>query len=240
MTNNPSSPKQNLSVDQLEEQLQDQLAFLERSCAAFDEGYSDEFKRLAVTLRVLLHDTPKSHSLLGQLNMKQGHFVSYSEPIDGRNLLPDWPLAIAQIGPDGPALLPALDGFGEAPRLLPFEDWWNEPVYRDPTAGICLTRKFIVLAVSNKDGGAHVDPKIDEQYAHFVKSGTGLVASTPQGELQLDDLEKVSVRHIAFEAIASIQTAFTKRLGNKGCSCGSGRKHRYCCGKRKALRPGVQ
>lgn len=231
MTKGTPSAKKYVPVDALEAQLQDQLAFLERSCAAFDEGYTDEFKRLAVTLRVLLHDTPKSHSLLQQLEMKSGDFFAYSTPIDGQNLLPDWPLAIARIGPQGIALLPTLDSSGIPPRLLKFSDWWSEAVYRDPNAGITLDRKSIVLAVANKDGGAHVDPEIDERYFHLVNEGVGLIAQTPHGGMTFEDLEKVCLRHIAFEALMTIQPTFARRLGNRGCACGSGRKHRYCCGK---------
>jgi hypothetical protein len=45
--------------------LNEQLGFLERSVAAFDQGYEDEAKRLAVTLRVLLHDTTHCWDSLG-------------------------------------------------------------------------------------------------------------------------------------------------------------------------------
>lgn len=226
-----SSTRTFVAIGELEAQLQDQLAFLERSCAAFDDGYTDEFKRLAVTLRVLVHDTPKSHSLLRQLGMKGGNFAAYSKPIDGRNLLTDWSLGIMSIGSEGVALLPALDCRGIAPRLLQFDDWWSELVYRDPQAGITLDRKTIVLAVANKDGGAHVDPEIDDRYAHLVNEGTGWIAQTPHGVVAIEDLEKICLRHIAFEVLKSIQPAFAKLLGNRGCACGSGRKHRYCCGK---------
>ncbi len=232
MSKNAAPKKQPVSVDALESQIQDQLGFLERSCEAFDDGYTDEFKRLAVTLRVLLHDTAKSHSLLERLGMKSGGFYAYSTPINGRNLLTDWPLAIARIGSDGIALMPALDNAGVTPRLIGFDDWWSELVYRDPNASITLDRRSIVLAVANKDGGAHVDPEVDDIYAHLVNQGIGMIAQTPHGEMTFEDLEKVSIRHIAFEVLKSIQPLVIKRLGNRGCACGSGRKNRYCCGRK--------
>ena len=237
MAKTTKSKKRAVPLDALEAQLQDQLAFLERSIAAFDEGYDDEFKRLAVTLRVLLHDTSQSHSLLKQLNMKDGDFFAYSSPISETNLLPDWPLARVRMGSDGVKLLPALDQTVRSRRSLSFDDWWSEKVYRDPAAEIVLDRKTIVLAVTNKDGGAHVDPEIDEYYAHLVNSGVGLVAITAEGEILLEDLEKVSLRHIAFEALMSIKPGAAKRLGNRGCECGSGLKHRYCCGKKRMPLP---
>ncbi|MCI1142562.1 hypothetical protein MOP88_10075 [Sphingomonas sp. WKB10] len=215
----------------MEEQLQDQLAFLERSCAAFDDGYTDEYKRLAVSVRVLVHDAGQSHSLLGQLGMKGGHFISYTEVIDGRNMMADWPLAIMSMGGGGITLLPKLDKSPFPRRMLTFENWWTETVYRDPHSGVSLDRKTIVLTVANQDGGAHVDPEIDQRYARLVEIGTGLLAGVPPHGIKVEDLEKVSLRHIAFELIKSIQPEIAKRLGNRGCSCGSGRKHRYCCGK---------
>ena len=52
------------------EQLETQVSFLRRSVNAFDEGYNDEALRLAVTLRVLFHDTKQSVSLLRYLKKK--------------------------------------------------------------------------------------------------------------------------------------------------------------------------
>ncbi|MFP3702034.1 hypothetical protein SB758_41815, partial [Burkholderia sp. SIMBA_013] len=50
--------------------LSEQLGFLKRSALAFDEGEASEAKRVAVSLRVLLHDTPASESLLKQMQLK--------------------------------------------------------------------------------------------------------------------------------------------------------------------------
>lgn len=225
--------KKIVALSQIEEQLQDQLSFLERSCNTFDEGYRDEFKRLAVTIRVLVHDTAKSHSLLAQLGMKGGNFVSYFDPIDGKNLLPDWPLGMVEFSAGADVrLVPVLNQGPSAARPLPFDDWWNEIVYRDPSTSIELDRKTIILIAANQDGGAHVDKEIDERYLHLVDEGPGLVLNTAQGAIPFEDLEKICVRHIAFEVIESIRPAVVSRVGNRGCACGSGRKHRYCCGKK--------
>lgn len=227
-----------VTVAALEEQLQDQVAFLERSCAAFDEGYTDEFKRLAVTIRVLVHDTAKSRSLLSQLDIKNQTFFAYSRRITGQNLIPDWPLAIVRMDANGVHMIPALDNGRSSPRELSFDDWWSEAVYRDLNSGVMLSRKAMVLSVANKDGGAHVDPEIDEAYSRLVNNGSGLVAYTQQGPTPIEDLEKVCLRHIAFEVLNSIRPVMAKRVGNRGCECGSGRKHRYCCGRMKLSRPG--
>jgi hypothetical protein len=54
----------------LDDQLRRQFGYLERSAEIFDQGYDDEAQRLATTLRVLLHTTKVSHSLLDQLGIK--------------------------------------------------------------------------------------------------------------------------------------------------------------------------
>lgn len=51
------------SVD-LKQQLQRQLSFLESSSLAYDNGAYEEALRMAVSLRVLFHDTNRSISLL--------------------------------------------------------------------------------------------------------------------------------------------------------------------------------
>jgi hypothetical protein len=48
--------------------LRKQLGFLERSCASYDAGHKDEAIRIATTIRVLIHNTKASTSLLKHLN----------------------------------------------------------------------------------------------------------------------------------------------------------------------------
>ncbi len=56
----------------LRNHLCEQLRFLRASAASFDEGVEGEAKRLAATIRLLVHDAKKSKSksLLHQLNLK--------------------------------------------------------------------------------------------------------------------------------------------------------------------------
>ncbi len=51
-------------------QLRRQILFLQNSCRLYDEGHFEEAIRLAVALRVMLHDTDKSTSLLNHLAAK--------------------------------------------------------------------------------------------------------------------------------------------------------------------------
>ena len=57
------------SQEALQDHLTEQIGFLLRSAESYDNGFTDEAKRLAVTIRVLVHDTGKSTSLLKQLKL---------------------------------------------------------------------------------------------------------------------------------------------------------------------------
>jgi hypothetical protein len=71
------------------ENLAESTQFLISSASSFDRGYEAEAKRLAVTLRVLLHDTPQSHSLLDLLGVKdQIRFTNTAAEIEPDNVLP--------------------------------------------------------------------------------------------------------------------------------------------------------
>ena len=52
-------------------QLRRQLTFLRNSAASYDGGYPEEALRIGVVIRVLLHDTKYSTSLLKQLGQKE-------------------------------------------------------------------------------------------------------------------------------------------------------------------------
>src|SRR5215213_9256029 len=51
--------------------LREQVRFLRSSAKAYDDGDEAEERRLATAIRVLVHDTGQSHSLLGQLGLKE-------------------------------------------------------------------------------------------------------------------------------------------------------------------------
>ncbi len=65
----------------LERHLIEQIEFLETSCDLYDEGKTSEAKRIAVSIRTLLHDTRHSKSLLGQLQKKSNLFYSTNLPL---------------------------------------------------------------------------------------------------------------------------------------------------------------
>lgn len=96
-------------LSKLELQLPDQLEYLQRSMRDFDAGHTNEYRRIATTIRVLVHNTRASTSLLRQLGMEDVHFVSYARPIDPTNLATEHSLVMIKMGGGGAEFTPVLD-----------------------------------------------------------------------------------------------------------------------------------
>ncbi|MEB4208744.1 hypothetical protein [Mycobacterium sp. 94-17] len=179
--------------EQLLEAFEEQIEFLERSNELFDQGHLSESKRLAVTLRVLFHHTAEknprgSHALINQLGLENTlTWVATAGRPDPRNWMPTFGLIQQGItikdGEAEPHYRAPLDNFRPAPMrttiVLPrgsrlyLEMWWTDPVVKDAD-GKLFSRKDFVLALVNKEGGAHIDPEILDSYnkiANFNSMG---------------------------------------------------------------------
>lgn len=197
--------------EELKKHLRENLGFLEASCTAFDTGNYAEAKRLATAIRVLLHDTAKSKSLLGLLEVKsQLKYVNTAMPFDAANLLAHHGLVGFGFAPKGPSYWAPLDKGPPTRYNRPastFDDWWSQVIIDDKSGGV-FTRKDLVLALANKDGGAHVDPELEPSYAALTRDNSvGWTVSDDQGERPLSDIELHSVRQIAFEVAQTLKMA---------------------------------
>ena len=188
-----------LTTAELEEQLRNQLDFLRASAEAFDSGSTAEAARLATVIRVLVHDTRSSHSLLSQLGLKDSiRFVNTAPDLDGI-ITPL--LTRMELWTDGSTKFqPRLDDLFFTPTEVPFDDWWNATVISDED-GVEFSRRHLVLAMANKEGGAHVDPELEPEYAALSRSGSlGWVIVDAAGERpMLENPIPSSVRQIAAE-----------------------------------------
>lgn len=162
------------------EQLKRQLHFLAASCTSYDAGSKDEAIRIAVVLRTLFHKTPKSTSLLSHLNTPYIKLLSTSEVI--HKAAGFWTnLTVLKLSP--------IEGWAEyAPKLdtaqtknfVSFGKWWlYESVYI--LGKLNVTRKDLVLAAANKDGGAHVDKKLDPDYETILNGVGWSIELNPPG-----------------------------------------------------------
>ncbi|PAP96299.1 hypothetical protein CIT31_06385 [Mesorhizobium wenxiniae] len=125
-----------------------------------------EAKRMAVSLRVLFHETAQSHSILAQLGERQQPLFDSSHPYNPNNLASHHGLVAMMItGGSEAKFFAPIDDREIAPRLTRFGDWWEKDiVIKEGQKGTPYTRRSLVLFAANKDGGAHVDPHLDTSF----------------------------------------------------------------------------
>lgn len=209
--------KINLSKQDLLNHLHENIGFLKKSSESFDSGFIAEAKRLAVVIRVLVHDTGRSKSLLSQLDYKNSmEFYDTAIKYNPDNLAEHVGLTCYKFQSEGSSHFAPLEMSKEMPgrsnSFVDFNHWWNEIIIKDGN-GIIYSREDLVKFLANKDGGAHVDPKINKDFKELKKDehGTRLgwvdVKNTDKGILKkgISDIDLHSVRQIAYELIKSIE-----------------------------------
>jgi hypothetical protein len=206
--------KRPLTPTELQEHLTEQIGFLQHSAAAFDAGFDGEAKRLAAVLRTLLHDTPQSHSLVGQLGKKDGDFLDTAVKYDPANLSSHGGLVFIAVGAPRTRYMAMLDDVPMT-RFLPFSDWWNAPVFIDNARNI-LTRKDLVTIAANQDGGTHVDPALDERYDRLAhKNALGYMAVENGTARPMEGPEKAAIRQITHEVLKTLVAGYAKKPSHR-------------------------
>jgi hypothetical protein len=252
-----AAPKKLLTTDKLEGHLEEQIDFLKLSAEAFDRGFTGEAKRLAVTLRVLLQDTNNSKSLLGQLGKKNLQFFDTTYEPRASNMMPYHGLVgmVLKTGARAAYRAP-LDDRPHEPRQIPFDPWWTNAAIVD-VQGRKISRKDLILTAANQDGGAHVDPGLDERYAELAEgSGLGFMSVSADGRKLMQGAERAAIRQIAHEVLKTLIPGYSKKPTdndvavsieqpsvmvvpqswaktgrNEKCPCGSDKKYKKCHGR---------
>lgn len=184
-------------------------------CKGFDQGDEVLALPLATALRVLLHDTGKSISLLRAVGSKdQCLFVSTNERAS-RGLIQ---LGLVrkinigvQDGQGGEAKYWALcdQRYFSSPNtssvMMPFNQWWDELVFENVNHS--LSRRDLVLAVANKDGGAHFDEEVESRYDAFRHSWAGGASLIGIHSLEHRGYDNIptfpAIRQIVYEVLIS-------------------------------------
>lgn len=202
---------------ELVKRLREQFNFLVKSSKEYDLGDSSEAKRLAVAIRVMVHDTKNSKSLLSLLKEKEAcGFCDTSIGDNKKNILPFSNLTVMQLHSSGIGRYVALwnADFESDLRIQRFGEWWHSIIIRDKSGNL-FSRKDIVLSVANTDGGAHVDECLDEKYAGLSRQNS--MGSECGNEHFMGPLangpELPSIRQIAFEMELSLGEHFLAILG---------------------------
>jgi hypothetical protein len=223
-------PSGSIAVSRVQlEHLGEQVDFLNASCDAFDAGKLGEAKRLATTVRVLVHDTSQSKSLLHQLAIKER--IPWPDGIvkevfaevrknqaEGRQytgcLLTTVKLGAGFLNDHSMVkYVPVFEIQPLGERLVSFGYWWKQPRLADQH-GTELSRRGITLALANKYGGAHADPQLPSDIESIVrKSSMGVTLSMLQGKSYRDDSPlPAAMRQIAEEVRWSIRRSLDMYL----------------------------
>ncbi|UNA35476.1 hypothetical protein LRM35_21265 [Klebsiella variicola subsp. variicola] len=177
----------------------------------YDIGYTDEAIRIATNIRILLHQTKNSTSLLKHLNATTINLLSTSMDYEG-DVNDAVRFCIGMVKYEATAggpfyFLPTLQG-APIKEYIPFSKWWTQPILIMKPGGV-FTRRKIILDASNKDGGAHVDSMFPEDY-EFLTS-PGIMGSfgryTPNGYVyeEIENTHYTLLRQMAFEILNSPQ-----------------------------------
>ena len=201
----------------LEDKYDEFIDLLNTLCDLYDKENKDILALpISTAIRVLVHDTTKSISLLKHLNKKNIDFLS-TNIVD-----PNEPIQLGIVrrinvgvkdGIGGESKYWALcdERYFPAPRKdrkVSFDEWWeNEKIFISKDA--FLARKDIVLSVANKDGGAHFDSKVSENYDAFRYSWSGgscLKGINTENKRGYDNIPIYpAIRQIGFELIRTLK-----------------------------------
>lgn len=196
--------------ERMTKKLLEQLNFIQRSCEAYDKGFEDEAIRVATSLRIIFHQTTASTSLITHLKFGGKKMLSSSR---GHGSAMDYLSWVINMESRQPVMTRPI--LGTEFRELYIKEWWNgEPVF------VCnnqtFTRRNIILSAANKDGGTHVDEKLEKFYEALIEGlGDGISITgnlefngEPWFEQGINHSAKNAhlalIRQFAHEAITSI------------------------------------
>lgn len=189
-------------------ELSAQVVLLEHACQSFDNGLEQIGKHIALSLRVLLHQHEQSRALLEQLKLRSVRYMDTAWDLNPENQLTDCPLCANRIGNNAVVYL-ALCQVGGGPfgeRWIPFESWWNNPVLKD-NQGRFFCRRELVKNVADTDGGAHVDPDLDEAYMDLSRRNSlGWIMQAGDVQRPFPPPVMACLRQIAHEVLHTLKT----------------------------------
>lgn len=201
----------------LEEKYDEFLDLLSALCDSYD-SLDKEVLALPIStaIRVLVHDTEKSTSLLKHLGKKDIEFLSTNHKTPNESvhlgLVRRINVGVKNgIGGEAkywPLCNEKYFSMPNSKNSLTFINWWEtEVIFSSSNSG--LTRKDLVLAVANKDGGAHFESKVKKKYDDFrhTWSGGSTLVGTKSGIKRGYDNIPIypAIRQIAYELLCTLK-----------------------------------
>lgn len=166
--------------------LKEQMEFLRTSLCTFYDGKFAESVRIATIIRVLVHETGRSKPLLKQAlpNGLDLPILDHAGEKPGEKAIFRFAVSVRM----GPTIAPAVDLVSSHHSLSTIGAWWNAEVFTfrsQVNTQLVYTRKRVVLILADTEGGAHVDPDENPDYARLLTdspisfSHYGLPVETP-------------------------------------------------------------
>jgi hypothetical protein len=115
-----------------------------------------------------------------------------------------------RLGPLGADVVARLDAPPPDRNIekIDFGQWWEGIVISDSNRNV-FCRKDLVLSAANKDGGAHIDPQIDEKYFDLANASTfGWEFGSTNRKSAFNNPILQSIRQIAYEIEKSVWDEF--------------------------------
>ncbi len=210
--------------DDLERQLKDQLELLRELATLYDSGKTVAAKAISTAVRVLVHDTENSTSLLTQLGRKNVDFfdtVGAEADTWGKGQRVGSYHGLVGAGTNGKYFPYLDDTIPESSKCVPFDEYWGRVIFIDGK-GNSFTRKDIVLTLTNQDGGAHVDPGLSAKYIELSRQNSMGLTASMNGEEQkvFEGAELAAVRQIGHEILRTFDRAYPKQRMKAGGAIG--------------------
>lgn len=143
-----------------------QVKLLAHYAEQYDAGMIEMALPMSNSLRLLLHQTKHSQSLLDQLGLRRGRYFAAARRLTPGNLATECKLVVVQVGgTQGVQYLPYTAPMSLRARLA-FPEWWGSPVLKG-YGGTTMSRLDVVTAMADTDGGSHVDPGLGKVYSAF-------------------------------------------------------------------------
>lgn len=224
--------------DELLTELMEQMSALRASAQSYDGGHLWEAKRLASAAYILVHDSPRgrARSLLSQLGLRSSLecISSISAPVAERSHS-GWDsshgLLFVTLHNREARFTPKLGKGAESYRNIPFLSWYDEVIFYG-LRNASVSRKNLIHYLRSQDGGAHVDPTLDDPHYHdwkaygdpglsFEQSGDGLMLYGPTfnvetGETIYDPNPGLPVRGSVFAAMRQIAWELESSISRLG------------------------
>lgn len=155
--------------------------------------------------------------------MKQREFLDTSHDPTAGNQVGHSGLIVSTLSERGARYVAPLDSGWAKANTLPFDTWWNKPVFVD-LQGRALTRKDLVLSVADQDGGAHVDPTLNAAYAELSRNNAlGWMYTAGETTEPMAGPEKAALRQICHELLKTLLPNYTREQSFEGAGIIMGR-----------------